>query len=144
MHSNSLILSLCLVLALLVGGCVAGAKEQFAKIETGMSKQQVAQVLGDPEKVKYVRFAGHDRDYEIWQYAMVPNTPLCPSEAVPRFATAMVTVGLSEIVWTRAKADPHWIYFLDDSLVYTSQAFDCAVGDFCKVQRGKEERSSTN
>lgn len=141
MRSKSLILVLCLVLALLAG-CVAGAKEQFGKIEPGMNKQQVTQALGDPERVDSVRFAGHDRDYEIWQYAMVPNTPLCPSEAVPRFATAMVTAGLSEIVWTRAKSEPHWVYFLDGSLVYTSPAFDCAVGDLCKVHRSKDKASA--
>ncbi len=142
MRSKLVALAVCLVLAGLAG-CVAGAKEQFAKIEVGMKQEQVAQTLGNPEKVEFVRFAGHDQDYEVWQYEMVPNTPLCPSEAVPRFATAMATAGLSEIVWTRAKAEPHWVYFLDGALVYTSPAFDCSVGDLCKVHREKS-RSATN
>lgn len=141
MRSKLVVLAMCLVLAM-VAGCVAGAKEQMAKIEVGMSQQEVAKALGEPEKVESVRFAGHDRDYEVWQYDMVPNTPLCPSEAVPRFTTALVTAGLSEIAWSKAKAAPHWVYFMDGSLVYTSQAFDCSTGEMCKVNRTKDKSSS--
>lgn len=40
--------------------------------------------------------------------------------------TGMFTLGLSEIGWSHAKAVPHWIYFLDGHMVYTSEAIDCA------------------
>ncbi|CAO0822973.1 Lipoprotein SmpA/OmlA domain-containing protein [Desulfarculales bacterium] len=131
------VLALVLILGLvLTAGCVAPAKEQFAKLQVGMSKPQVTHTIGEPEKVDYVRFKGHDSDYEIWQYQMVPDTPLCPSEAIPRFVTDVATLGLAEIAWTRVKADAHWIYFLDGALVYTSPAFDCLDGELCKMRRG--------
>jgi hypothetical protein len=38
----------------------------------------------------------------------------------------MMTLGLSEIGWSHAKATPHWVYFLDGHMVYTSEAIDCA------------------
>ena len=131
------VMAAVLILGLaLAAGCVAPAKEQFAKLQVGMSKPQVAKTIGDPEMVEYVRFKGHDSDYEVWQYQMVPDTPLCPSEAIPRFMTGVATLGLAEIAWTRAKADAHWVYFMDGSLVYTSPAFDCLGGELCQVRKG--------
>lgn len=137
------------ILALLVGlamlsGCVAAAKEEFAKLKVGMNEEQVGKVLGKPEAVSAVRFAGHDRDYTVWQYEMVPNTPLCPSEAIPRFVSGLATAGLSEIAWTHAQAEPHWIYFLDGAMVYTSPAFDCQKSELCKVNRKSGDASSRN
>lgn len=126
---------LMLGLALGAVGCVAPAKEQFAKLSVGMDKDQVTKAIGQPEEVKFVRFKGHESDYEVWQYQMVPDKPLCPSEAIPRFASDMVTLGLAEVAWTHAEADPHWVYFLDGKMVYTSSAFDCLNGELCKVHR---------
>jgi hypothetical protein len=138
------VLAVVLILGLaLAAGCVAPAKEQFAKLQVGMSKTQVSKTIGEPEKVEYVRFKGHDSDYEIWEYQMVPDTPTCPSEAIPRFMTGVATLGLAEIAWTRAKADAHWIYFLDGSLVYTSPAFDCLAGELCKVRRGQAHQKES-
>ncbi len=128
----------------LTAGCAASAKDELAKLEVGMSKSQVSSTLGQPEAVETVRFAGHDRDYEVWQYQMVPNTPLCPSEALPRFMTGVATAGLSEIAWTRAKAEAHWVYFLDGSMVYSSPAFDCSHNDLCKVNRKDKAPSARN
>lgn len=130
-------LALVLIFGLaLAAGCVAPAKEQFAKLQVGMTKPQVARTIGEPEKVEFVRFKGHDSDYEVWQYQMVPDTPTCPSEAIPRFVTGVATLGLAEIAWTHAKSDAHWVYFLDGAMVYTSPAFDCLGGELCKVHRG--------
>lgn len=126
----------------LASGCAANAKDQMEKLRVGMRPTQVQTVLGPPEDVKQVKFKGHDDYYEVWQYQMVPESPLCPSEAIPRFMTGMVTAGLSEIAWTHAKATAHWIYFLDDELVYTSPAFDCLEGEFCTVRRGRVGRQS--
>jgi hypothetical protein len=38
----------------------------------------------------------------------------------------VVTLGLSEIGWSYINAVPHWVYFLDGKMVYTSEAIDCA------------------
>ncbi len=128
----------------LAAGCVAPAKEQFAKLQVGMSKPQVTRAIGEPEKVEYVRFKGHDSDYEVWQYQMVPDTPMCPSEGIPRFITDAATLGLAEIAWTHAKADAHWVYFLDGSMVYTSPAFDCLGGELCKVHRNPSTQKESH
>ena len=125
-----------------VAGCAASAKDQMAKLQVGMKQPQVEQVLGKPEEVKQVKFKGHDDYYEVWQYEMVPETPLCPSEAIPRFITGVATAGLAEIAWTHAKATAHWIYFLDGQMVYTSAAFDCLNGEFCQVRRGQTRQQS--
>ncbi|MCA1906321.1 MAG: outer membrane protein assembly factor BamE [Desulfarculus sp.] len=123
-------------------GCAASAKDQMAKLQVGMKQPQVEQILGKPEEVKQVKFKGHDDYYEVWQYAMVPDTPLCPSEAIPRFVTDVATLGLAEIAWTNAQATAHWIYFLDGELVYTSAAFDCLNGEFCQVRRSPARQHS--
>ncbi len=126
--------SLVFVLAL-AAGCVAPAKDEFAKLRVGMTEYQVSQALGKPEEVKLVRFKGHDSDYQVWQYNMVPDIPTCPSEAIPRVMTGVATLGLAEIAWTHAKAEAHWVYFLDGAMVYTSPAFDCLNGELCRVSR---------
>jgi len=136
--SRKAITALLILGLALSAGCVAPAKEQFAKLQVGMSKPQVAKTIGEPEKVEYVRFKGHDSDYEVWQYQMVPDIPTCPSEAIPRFMTGVATLGLAEIAWTRAKADAHWIYFLEGSMVYTSPAFDCLGGELCMVRKAPQ------
>lgn len=68
---------LVLILALLVlaAGCATRAEDSFVKVQLGMSKADLRQTLGDPAKVKKVRFQGHTRSYEIWEYLMVPATP---------------------------------------------------------------------
>jgi len=122
---------LLLGLALLVAGCAARAADEFAKLKPGMREAEVRQVLGDPVAVRTVRFSGHDEDYLVWEYLMVPDDDLCPSEAASRVVTGIVTLGLSEIAWSNAKAVPHWVYFLDGMMVYTSKAFDCDHDEIC-------------
>lgn len=133
--SRKLLVAVLISGLLSASGCVASSKDQFAKLQVGMTKPQVSRHIGEPEKVEYVRFKGHDADYEIWQYQMVPDTPTCPSEAIPRVITGVATLGLAEIAWTHAKADAHWVYFLDGAMVYTSPAFDCLGGELCKVRK---------
>jgi len=123
----------------LLAACAPKATEQFARVQLGMTKQQVAGILGKPEAVRYVHFPGYERDFQVWEYQMVPDTPNCPSEAVSRVLTGMVTVGFSEIAWSHAKSQPHWVYFLDERLFYTSPAFDCTGGELCQSRLGKLE-----
>jgi hypothetical protein len=40
-----------------------------------MTEYQVASRLGNPEKIRRVRFMGHERDYIVWEYRMVPDVP---------------------------------------------------------------------
>lgn len=111
-----------------LAGCAATANDQMGKLEVGMTSQQVKKSLGPPEAIKRVRFPGYSRDYLVWEYSWVPETPACPSEGVSRVLTGMMTLGVSEVGWTHAKARPHWVYFLDDHMVYTSKAVDCQGG----------------
>ena len=116
----------CLVL---LAGCAPTAREQFAKIEPGMSRAQVAQVLGEPEYITTIRFSGHAQDFEIWQYEMMADAPFCPGDLV----LSALTLGLSNLARTDKQIKPHWVYFQEGRLVYTSPAFDCADGELCKI-----------
>ncbi|MFH1060874.1 MAG: hypothetical protein V1797_19605 [Pseudomonadota bacterium] len=140
--SRRLSLWMLVIFVALASGCAANAKDQMQKLTVGMRATQVQAVLGLPEEVKQVKFKGHDDYYEVWQYKMVPDTPLCPSEAIPRFVSDVATLGLAEIAWTHAQATAHWVYFLDEELVYTSPAFDCLGGEFCSVRRSRVGKQS--
>ena len=126
-----LLLGLCLLLS---AGCASKAAEEFAKLEVGMSPAEVRQALGEPEKVKKVRFKNHEEDYVVWEYSMIPETHiLCPSEGVSRAVTGIATLGLSELAWNQALTKPHWIYFFDDRMVYFSRGFDCEQSPECQI-----------
>lgn len=71
---NLALMALGLSLAL-AAGCATKAEEHFVKVQLGMSKAQVRGTIGEPDIVKKVRFEGHTKDYEIWEYDMVPQTP---------------------------------------------------------------------
>lgn len=109
----------------LAAGCASYASDEVGKIQPGMTPEQVTAKLGEPEHVKRVRFPGHQRDYMVLEYEMVPEIPACPSSAAARVLTGMVTLGVSEVGWTNAQATPHWVYFLDGRMVYFSEAIDC-------------------
>jgi len=66
---------LVLLAMLLAAGCAANASDQLAKIHPGMTPQEVSDKLGPPEHIKRVRFPGHQRDYLVMEYEMVPDTP---------------------------------------------------------------------
>ncbi|MGD8563858.1 MAG: hypothetical protein PVG03_15045 [Desulfarculaceae bacterium] len=55
-------------------GCAPHAAK-LDSLEPGMTETQVATQLGKPEKIKRVRFMGHERDYTVWEYKMVPDVP---------------------------------------------------------------------
>lgn len=116
----------CLVLA---AGCAPTAKQEFSKIEPGMTRDQVAGALGDPELITTVRFSGHVQEFEIWQYEMKPDVPLCPSDLL----ISAFTLGLSNLARTDLDPKPHWVYFQEGLMVYTSPAFDCTNGELCKI-----------
>jgi hypothetical protein len=114
---------------LALAGCAPSASQEFAKIEPGMTRIQVAQALGQPEFITTVRFSGHTSDFEIWQYQLKPDVPLCPGDMV----ITTLTLGLSQLAREDLDPKPHWVYFQEGMLVYTSPAFDCTGGDLCKV-----------
>jgi hypothetical protein len=116
-----------LIIAVLVlgAGCAHYASDEESKIQPGMTPDQVIAKLGEPEHVKRVRFPGHQRDYLVLEYNLVPEIPACPSSAAARAITGMLTLGVSEVGWTNAQATPHWIYFLDNKMVFFSEAVDC-------------------
>ena len=122
-------ISILFLAFLMLAGCAPSAKHEFSKIEPGMSREQVAQSLGQPEFITTVRFSGHAQDFEIWQYQLKPEVPLCPGDLV---LTAF-TLGLSQLARTDLDAKPHWVYFQDGIMIYTSLAFDCTTGDLCKI-----------
>ncbi len=68
-------LVLLLAVLVLVAGCATRASDSFVKVKLGMTKADLRHTLGEPAKVKMVRFPGHTRSYEIWEYMMVPATP---------------------------------------------------------------------
>ena len=114
---------------LLIAGCGPTAKQEFSKIEPGMSRDQVQSALGEPEFITTIRFAGHADDFEIWQYQMTPDVPLCPSDLL----ISAFTLGLSNLARTDLQPKPHWVYFQQGMMVYTSPAFDCTGGEICKI-----------
>ena len=116
---------LILLAILMMAGCAHEAAEEMAKVHVGMTPQEVEAKLGEPEHIKRVRFPGHQRDYLVLEYEMVPESQVCLSEGTGRVLTGMLTLGLSEVAWTNAKATPHWVYFLDGRMVYFSEAVDC-------------------
>ncbi|MCB2189403.1 MAG: hypothetical protein KQJ78_23540 [Deltaproteobacteria bacterium] len=119
-----------LALALgLAGACVPKAEYEMPKLQVGMNYQQVETEIGKPENIKLVHFNGNDTDYLVWEYLMVPTTPVCPSEGLARSFAAVATLGVSEIGVSHLKAMPHWIYFMDGKLVYTSRGLDCVDND---------------
>lgn len=131
------ILAMMVCLAVLAG-CAPTAKEQFAKVEPGMNREQVTSALGQPEYITTVRFSGHAQDFEIWQYTMTPDVPLCPSDMI----ISAFTLGLSNLARTDKEPKPHWVYFQEGLMVYTSPAFDCTSGEICKIT-GKFTRPGT-
>lgn len=113
----------------LLAGCAPSAKEEFAKIEPGMTRTQVEEVMGRPELITTVRFSGHTNDFEVWQYQLKPDVPLCPGDLV----ITTLTLGLSQLTRTDLDPKPHWIYFQEGLMVYASPAFDCANEDLCRI-----------
>ncbi len=125
-------LALIFITMLAMAGCAMGAKENLAKVKTGMTPDQVQQQLGPPEAVKMVQFPKQNGKFVVWQYEMVADTPNCPSKLLGRSIAGLVTLGMSEIAFSHAEAEPHWVYFEDGKLTYASRAVDCAKYD-CKV-----------
>ncbi len=121
--------SVFVICLMMLVGCAESAKQQFAKIEPGMDRGQVAAALGKPEYITTVRFSGHAQDFEIWQYEMKPDVPLCPSDLI----ISAFTLGLSNLARTDLDPKPHWVYFQQGLMVYTSPAFDCSNGEICKI-----------
>lgn len=97
-----------LIIAVLAlgAGCAHYASDEESKIQPGMTPDQVIAKLGEPEHVKRVRFPGHQRDYLVLEYNLVPEIPACPSSAAARAITGMLTLGVSEVGWTNAQATP--------------------------------------
>ena len=126
---KKLIFAIALLAVFLITGCAPSAKNEFAKIEPGMTRDQVANAMGQPELITTVRFSGHAQDFEIWQYELAPDVPLCPGDLI---ITAF-TLGLSQLARTDLDPKPHWVYFQDGLMVYTSPAFDCTDGELCKI-----------
>lgn len=62
-------------LMLIASGCAGRANEELAKVEVGMTSQMVKKSLGQPAKVRLVRFTGHEDDYLVWQYNFLPDRP---------------------------------------------------------------------
>jgi hypothetical protein len=121
-----------LVLLLLTAGCAPKAGETLAKLKLGMTPQEVRQALGEPKARRCIRFTGHKSPYLVWEYSMVPERgPVCASEGAGRLITGMATLGASEIIWSHVNAKPHWVYFINGMMVYTSLAFDCRTDDTC-------------
>ena len=116
-----------------LAGCAANADTQLAKVNAGMTQAQVKEALGSPEKIFTVRFSGHEDDYLVWEYSYVPDRWICPTEAAGRALTGIATLGLSEIAWRNAQAEPHWIFFLDGVMMHSSLGFDCAKDDICTI-----------
>lgn len=116
---------LIIVVLALAAGCAHYASDEVGKIQPGMTPEQVAARLGEPEHIKRVRFPGHQRDYLVMEYELVPEIPACPSSAAARAITGVFTLGISEVGWTNAQASPHWVYFLDGKMVFFSEAVDC-------------------
>lgn len=126
-------ISFAMLMAILtLAGCGPQASDQFAKLTPGMSQNQVQDALGKPEAVRRVRFSGYEDDYLVWEYNYAgENESWCPTEAVSRLVTGVVTLGFSEIAWNNAKIQPHWVYFVDDRFVFTTKAFDCEKDKIC-------------
>jgi hypothetical protein len=89
----------------------------------------VSQALGKPEFITTVHFSGHTSDFEIWQYQFAPDVPPCPGDLV----ISALTLGLSQLAREDLEPKPHWVYFQEGLMVYTSPAFDCSNEELCKV-----------
>lgn len=61
---KKLIVFLVLVFVVDVGWAKKGASDNFSKVKSGQSQDQVRKLLGDPKNVS------HDGDYEIWSYTV--------------------------------------------------------------------------
>ena len=128
MKRISSILALLITFSIFVG-CAPQAATEFSKLEPGMTRQQVKNTLGQPELITTVRFSGQPYDFEVWQYQMTPDVPLCPGD----LAITAFTLGLSRLARTDLQPKPHWIYFQEGAMVYSSLAFDCSDGEICKI-----------
>jgi hypothetical protein len=114
-----------LLLVVFLAGCAARADEEFVKVHLGMSKNEVRDTVGEPAKVEKINFPGHTRPYEIWEYHMIPDAPICITQGAARFMTGFATLGLSEVAWSHGRSTPHWVYFLDNQAVFTSPVIIC-------------------
>ena len=65
-----------LMLCGFIAGCVHHADFVSDQLKTGMSKDKVQELLGAPDKVHRVHFQGHEMDYIVWEYGMVPDVPV--------------------------------------------------------------------
>lgn len=124
---------LAALLALAAGGCAPKASDMLPKIKTGMNTEEVREALGPPQKKHCVHFSGNQGNYLVWEYEMVPDMPVCPSEGISRVATGIVTLGLSEVAWNHSKARPFWFYFHEDTLMHFAPGFDCKASKFCNM-----------
>lgn len=123
-----------LALALFLAGCAARADQDFVKVHLGMSKNEVRHTLGEPAGVEQIKFPGHTRAYEIWEYYMIPDAPICVAQGTARVVTGMATLGLSEVLWSHGRTTPHWVYFLGDQAVYTSPLIVCQSPPDCELR----------
>ena len=69
-------IALLILLGAFLPGCVHQADYVSQQLRPGMSRDAVQKVLGAPAKVHRVRFQGHEMDYIVWEYPMVPDTPV--------------------------------------------------------------------
>ncbi len=130
-HLPLVVLAVLAVLA--AAGCAPKASDMLPKIKTGMNTEEVREALGKPQVTHCVHFQGNEGNYLVWEYEMVPDMPVCPSEGISRVATGIVTLGLSEVAWSHAKAKPYWLYFHENTLMHFAPAFDCSAQKFCTM-----------
>lgn len=50
----------------------------------------------------------------------------------------MVTAGLSEVALGHLRKVPHWVYFVENEMVYFSKAFDCTVNNLCVIKKTEQ------
>ncbi len=69
-------IALLIFLGAFLPGCAHQAEFVSQQLKPGMSREEVQNVLGPPAKVHRVRFQGHEMDYIVWEYPMVPDAPV--------------------------------------------------------------------
>ena len=69
MNIRNILLTVVLGVALLSSGCSKATAENYAKVQTGMSRDEVHALLGNPDETSGSSFAGLSMSTETWNGA---------------------------------------------------------------------------
>ena len=110
---------LCL---LLLSNCATSA-QNLRKVSIGMTKDQVAENLGEPTVVRGSIMNKYGQVIEVWEYKLAMPTDDNAGTIIGKSALTVITFGVGAISF-KGKREMYWLYFYDNKLVQWGQKGD--------------------